>query len=168
MTRKKIVVSDSAPLIQLDEADRLELLPLLYEVTIPQAVFEESQYYNEFPDAINIARATGDWLRVKKIRNKKEMLVLLKQKLGRGESEAIILCQELRADSLLTSDKYAASKATSLGIGTITIADVIRDAYRLKIMTASQCTSLLKTLVLQNILNTSYIRELLKETTAWP
>lgn len=61
MARKKIVVSDAAPLIQLSLAHHLDLLPLLYEVAIPEKVFEETQYYRELSDAIEIAKVTAKW-----------------------------------------------------------------------------------------------------------
>lgn len=93
---------------------------------------------------------------------------LLQQKLGQGEAEAIILYNEIRADSLLMSDKYAASKATSLGVKTITIGDVIKEAYSSEILTASECVDFLNSLVNQNILNTSYLRQLMEEARTWP
>lgn len=168
MTRKKIVVSDAAPLIQLALSDHLELLPRLYDVVIPQEVFDETQYYRELPDAMEIAKAVGKWLAVKRIKNRKRVQLLLEQKLGEGEAEAIILYKEIRADSLLISDKYAASKAASLGVKTITIGDVIKEAHSAKILTGPDSIHLLNSLISQNILNTSYLRQLLEEARKWP
>lgn len=168
MARRKVVVSDAAPLIQLALCNHLEILPRLYEVAIPQEVFDETQYYRELPDAMQIAKAVGKWLEVKRIKNRNQMRRLLQQKLGQGEAEAIILYNEIRADSLLMSDKYAASKATSLGVKTITIGDVIKEAYSSEILTASECVALLNSLVNQNILNTSYLRQLMEEAKTWP
>jgi len=166
--KKKIVVSDAAPLIQLTLVHSLELLPRLYDVIIPEEVFDESQHYRELPDAMEIAKAVGKWLVVKTVKNRKEVNRLVEQKLGEGEAEAIVLCKEIGADSLLTSDKYVASKAATLGVRTITIGDVIKEAYNTKTMTAPEVVSLLETLIGQNILNTGSLRQVLREARSWP
>jgi len=168
MIKKRIVVSDAAPLIQLAISRHLDLLPRIYEVFIPEAVFDETQYYPELPDAIEIAKAAGKWLEVKRIRVRTQLSGLLEQKIGEGEAEAIILCKEIRADSLLMSDKHAASKAESLGVKTITVGDVVKEAYDYKIIGAADAVSILESLINQNILNTSFLRRLLEEARAWP
>lgn len=161
-------MSDAAPLIQLALSHHLELLPRLYDVVVPEEVFEETQHYRELPDAMEIARAAGKWLEVRAVRDRKQVKRLVGQRLGEGEAEAIVLCKEIRADSLLTSDQFAASKAANLGLKTITIGDIIREAYDTKVVTAPEAVSLLDTLIGQNILNTSYLRQLLREARAWP
>ena len=153
-------MSDAAPLIHLSLAHRLELLPQLHDD-------EETQHYRELPDAIEIAKVAGKWLSVRTVKNRKEVGRLLGQKLGEGEAEAMVLFGEIRADSLLTSDRYAASKAASLGVKTITIGDVIREAYGTKVLAATEAVRLLETLVGQNITNTSYLRELQREAREW-
>ena len=137
-------------------------------MAIPQEVFDETQYYRQLPHAMEIAKAVGKWLAVKRVKNRKQVQRLLEQKLGEGEAEAIILCKEIRADSLLMSDKYAASKATNLGVKTITIGDVIKEAHSAKILTTPDSIDLLNSLINQNILNTSYLRQLLEEARNWP
>ena len=166
--KKKIVVSDAAPLIQLALVHRLELLPRLYDVVIPEEVFDETQHYRELPDAIEIAKAAGKWLVVRAVKNRKQVNRLIEQRLGEGEAEAIVLLEEIGADSLLTSDRYAASRAASLGLKSITIGDVIKEAYSAKLLTAPEAVSLLDTLIGQNILNTSFVRQLLREAKTWP
>jgi len=161
-------VSDAAPLIQLALVHRLELLPRLYDVVIPEEVFDETQHYRELPDAIEIAKAAGKWLVVRAVKNRKQVNRLIEQRLGEGEAEAIVLLEEIGADSLLTSDRYAASRAASLGLKSITIGDVIKEAYSAKLLTAPEAVSLLDTLIGQNILNTSFVRQLLREAKTWP
>jgi len=166
--KKKIVVSDAAPLIQLALSHHLDLLPRLYDVIIPEEVFDETQHYRELPDAMEIAKAVGKWLVVRTVKNRKQVNYLVAQRLGEGEAEAIVLCKEVGADSLLTSDKYAASKAASLGLKTITIGDVIKEAYAAKVLTAHEAIILLETLINQGILNTNHLRQLLWEAKTWP
>jgi len=78
-----------------------------------------------------------------------------------------VLCEEIHADCLLTSDRFAISKARKLGLKTITIVDVVKEAYTGKVMTAKECVDFLTVLVDQNILDTGYLRELLGEARAW-
>jgi predicted nucleic acid-binding protein len=166
--KKKIVVSDAAPLIQLALVHRLELLPRLYDVVIPDQVFVETQHYAELPDALEIAKASGKWLEVRAVKDRKQVSNLMEQRLGEGEAQAIVLCREIGAASLLTSDKYAMLRAARLGLKTITLADVIREAYSTKILTAPEAVSLLEALIDQNILNTGFVRQLLREAKTWP
>jgi len=114
--KKKIAVSDASPLIQLTLSHHLELLPQLYDVVVPEEVFEETQHYRELPDAMEIAKAAGKWLVVRAVKSRRQVNRLVGQRLGEGEAEAIVLCKEIGADSLLTSDKYAASKAVDFRI----------------------------------------------------
>ena len=167
MVRKKIVVSDAAPLIQLSLSHSLEILHRLYVVVIPEKVFRETQYYGDLPDAIEIAKVVGKWLKIRRVKNRKQVKSLLESKWGKGEAEAAVLCQEINADFLLTSDKYAASKAEKLGLKTITIADVVRQAYSSRVITADESVRLLDTLVRQDILNTRYLRTLFEEAKTW-
>ena len=60
-------------------------------MAIPQEVFDETQYYRQLPHAMEIAKAVGKWLAVKRVKNRKQVQRLLEQKLGEGEAEAIIL-----------------------------------------------------------------------------
>ena len=166
--KRKIVVSDAGPLIQLALSDHLYILPRLYDVVIPEEVFEETQYYSDLPDAIEIAKATRSWLKVKTVKNKNDVKHLLSQKLGKGEAQAIVLCREVKARYLVTSDKYAALKAETYGLKVMNIADVVREAYNAKIMNAQEVTALTDTFINQNILDTLYIRELREEAKGWP
>jgi len=167
-TAGKLIVSDAGPLIQLAISDYLYVLPKLYDIVIPEQVFEETQYYKDLPDAMEIAKATKSWLAVKQVKNKSEVKRLTKnQKLGKGEAEAIILCKELRALAVLTSDRYAAIKAKEYGMRTMNMADIIRQFYNAKALTASQVIELIDKLLSQNILDTQYIRDLKEEAKGW-
>ncbi len=165
--KRKLVVSDASPLIQLSISDYLYILPRLYDVVIPEEVFEETQYYSDLPDAIEIAKAVRSWLRVYEVKNKPEIRRLVMQKLGKGEAQAIVLCKEIKAEFLLTSDKYAALKAQAYGLKIMNIADVVRQAYNVKIMTAKEVLAFTDKLISQNILDASYIRELKEDAQGW-
>ena len=59
-------------------------------------------------------------------------------------------------------------RAASLGVKTITIGDVIKEADSTKTVTAFDAVELLETLIGQNILNTGSLRQLLREAKTWP
>jgi len=166
--KSKLIVSDAAPLIQLALSHHLQILPSLYDVVIPEGVFEETQYYRDYTDAMEIAKAIVTWLKVVAVWNKKEVKRYMKQKLGKGEAEAMVLCREIRAHALLISDKYAATKAEAFGLKTMNIADVVREAHNAKIMTSQDVLRLIDTLVNQSILDTQYIRRLREDAVRWP
>lgn len=160
-------MSDAGPLIQLAISDHLYILPRLYNVVIPEEVFEETQYYRDLPDAIEIAKATRSWLKVKIVKNRAELKRLQEQKLGKGEAQAILLCKQIRANALLTSDKYAALKAEGYDLKIMNIADVVKEAYNANIMTAQEVIALADKFINQNILDTLYIRQLKEEAKGW-
>lgn len=168
MNKDKLVVSDAGPLIQLALSDHLNILPKIYTIVIPEAVFEETQYYDDLPDAIEIAKATKAWLTVKQVRNRSEVRRLTRnRKLGKGEAEAIVLCKEQGAFAVLTGDRYAAVKAVDYGIRVVDMADVVRKSYTEGILTASEVRELVSTFIDQNILDTQYIRNLREEAKSW-
>lgn len=80
MHKQNLVVSDASPLIQLAIAGHLSLLPKIYRVAITEQVFEETQYYRDLPDAIEIARATKSWLAVRPVRNPQKVRRLRREK----------------------------------------------------------------------------------------
>jgi alanine racemase len=73
----------------------------------------------------------------------------------------------VRAQGLLTSDKYATLKAESYGVKAMNIAYIVREAYNAKIMTASEVLALAEKFINQNILDTLYIRQLREEAKQW-
>lgn len=161
-------MSDASPLVQLAISGYLYILPKLYNVAIPEGVFEETQHYDDLPDAIEIAKATLSWLAVKPVKNRAKLRRLTtRMRLGKGEAEAIILCDELKATAVLTSDRYAAIRAEEYGIKVVNLADVIRQSYRASVLTAAHVIELSDRLVNQNILDTRYIRDLREEAKGW-
>ena len=100
-----IVVSDTTPLISLLKINRIDLLEKLFgDVLIPQAVFDELTVNERF-------RLEADEIRQKKFIvvkpvNNPESASILKRAAGldQGESEAIVLSDELKADLLLMDE----------------------------------------------------------------
>jgi len=105
------VVIDTSPLISLAVIDRLELLKKLFpEIIVPQAVHQEIMKSANKKENTKIDYFIKDLVCHAKEENK------IQVNLGRGETEAINLTLELKADLLIIDDKKARSAAESYNI----------------------------------------------------
>ena len=120
-----LVISDSGPIFSLAITDQLEVLKVLFdEVYIPRAVWEEitkdqtTKYFHRITEYFRN--------RVKYISGANTLTFVMDY----GESEAVILYNEMEADFLLIDDKKARDVAENLGIqciGTIGILSIARE-----------------------------------------
>ena len=108
------VVSNTGPLIALATIGQFDLLRKLFgEILIPPAVRAEILDENTV-DAVTAA----DWIIVRTAQD--EIAVqLLSGELDAGESEAIVLARELKADPLLIDDRSARHRANIIELSTI-------------------------------------------------
>lgn len=101
-----IIISDTTPISELTKVGYLDLLPKLFgRVVIPQGVYDELTT-GQHP----AARIVQDlsWLNVVVVKNRQAVAELQQiGKLDLGESEAIALTEELKADRLLIDEKAA-------------------------------------------------------------
>jgi len=108
------VVSNTGPLIALASIGQFGLLRrLLGEILIPPAVRAEVQ------DEASVAALTAaDWIVVQPAQ---DMLAvqLLREELGTGESEAMILARERDAFLVLIDERAATRKARAIGLQTL-------------------------------------------------
>lgn len=112
-----IVVSNAGPLIALAKIEQFELLRELFgKLCIPQAVYDEVVVIGAGKAGANETRqGVGNWIEVKKVKD----LVMVKSlltKLGKGESEAIALALEMKADLVLLDDYKARATAEFMGL----------------------------------------------------
>jgi len=108
------VVLDSGPIIHLSWIDHLDLLDTLFEeVFLPIAVCNEVLATSlETLGRVSIeASLTQGWLQIHGIQT-----TLPSAALGRGEMEAIILAEEMRANLLITDDAAARTLASQRGL----------------------------------------------------
>ncbi|MDJ0598599.1 MAG: DUF3368 domain-containing protein [Crocosphaera sp.] len=98
-----IIISDTSPLCYLILIDCIELLPILYKnVIIPQAVYQELQA-EETPKSVKEwIENYPDWLVIRNITNASDSDL---DQLDKGEREAIILAEEIKATLLILDDK---------------------------------------------------------------
>ena len=127
-----IVISDPSCIGYLIIIDKLSLLRDNFsKIIIPQTVHEEilqlSSQYN-LREYLH-----SNWITVNTIINNKLFNELL-QKVDEGESEAIVLSQEIYADLLLINEQKGTELARSLGIKTIGLPGVLLLAKERKII----------------------------------
>ncbi len=105
-----IVVSDSSPLIGLCAIGKLELLKSLYQkIYIPESVFEEVAGSGSRTGANEIKNAS--WIERRKVSPRKIDRLSVKIGLGKGETAALILASEIKADLLIIDDLKARKNA---------------------------------------------------------
>jgi predicted nucleic acid-binding protein len=115
-------VANSSPLIHLATLGDLPLLKILFrEITIPEGVYQEVVTEGRaLAGAREVEEARGTWITVAQVRNQARVDSLIRdQGLHRGESEAIVLAEELRAKVLLTDDRRAVAFARQGGFSVI-------------------------------------------------
>lgn len=125
-----IVVSDTTPLISLLKIERLSLLEKLFgEVLIPQAVFDELTSDERFHlEAEQIKQK--QFISVKTVSNLESVSILKRATgLDQGESEAIVLTDELKADILLMDEAKGRSVSNQMGFRIMGTIGVLMAAY---------------------------------------
>jgi len=120
-----IVVADTSPILNLARVGRLDLLRALYrEVIIPPAVQRElADERADLPvDVIGLS-----WIRVVAPQNRSQVMEFTAD-LDPGESEALALAIEVRADLILLDEHRARTVAEKLGLEITGLAGVLLSA----------------------------------------
>ena len=134
-----IVVSDTTPLISLLKIDRIDLLEKLFgQVLIPQAVFEELTADERFKlEADQIS--SKQFIIVKAVQNSESASILKRATgLDQGESEAIVLTDELNADVLLMDEAKGRAVSSQMGLKIMGTIGILMAAYEEKELTADE------------------------------
>lgn len=114
-----MVVSNTSPLSALARVDRLDLLrEQSGEVFVPQAVWDELHAWNDRQALLKIDRAFNlRWLKIRPVRDRLACGAILKSaRLDPGETEAIVLAIEQKAQSLIIDDAEGRSVAEARGL----------------------------------------------------
>lgn len=110
-----IVVADATPLIALAKVGRLDLLPEVFgAIVVPQAVYDEvvTQAAGRH-GAEDIRQAS--WIDVRGPADQVKV-AYMRTDLDRGEAEALVLAEELKADWVLLDEAKARLAAQFLGL----------------------------------------------------
>lgn len=119
-----IVVSDTSPIANLLQIGQLSLLEAIFnEVIIPPAVQSELLELQRFQIDLTELNA-AIWIRVQALHSREGMSELL-EVLDEGESEAILLAQEINADWILMDERTCTQKAEAMGLRPIGLVGVL-------------------------------------------
>lgn len=121
-----IIIADTAPINYLILIGEIEVLRILAkQVIIPQAVFQELKDEGAPEPVRRWIDSHPDWLEV---RQANTSLFTPRRKIGPGETEAIALAIELKADALLIDDGDAIKEAHRLQIPTLRLFNILESA----------------------------------------
>ena len=134
-----IVVSDTTPLISLLKICKLDLLEKLFgEVLIPQAVFDELTIDARFQSEADQIKKEK-FIIVKSVKNPESANILKRATgLDQGESEAIVLTDEMKADLLLMDEAKGRNVSSQMGIKIMGTIGIIMAAYEEKFLTSDE------------------------------
>lgn len=129
-----IVVSDTSPIRGLIAIGKSELLEQLFKkVIIPQAVANELLRIKVLETEINLFLKQS-WIEVKQVRHIEEYTHIRKH-LDEGETEAIILAQQLNAELLLMDESKGRKLAKELHIKSLGLIGVLLKAKKNSLIT---------------------------------
>ena len=125
-----IVVADTTPIISLMKINQLDLLEKLFKhVQIPDSVYMELVINQRFQEEAEIIKKVT-FIEVVTVKDTKSVSILQRATgLAKGESEAIILAEELGADVLLMDEKKGRLVAKQMGNQITGTLGVIVNAY---------------------------------------
>jgi predicted nucleic acid-binding protein len=108
------VVSDTSPLQYLYQAERLDLLPSLYQqIVVPEGVAEEIAAGRALGHSLPDLTALG-WVRIEAVPHRR--ILLLATDLGKGEREVLSLVADRPGAVALLDDGLARRMAAHLGV----------------------------------------------------
>ena len=125
-----IVVADAGPLIHLAAIGRLDLIRgISPTILVPEGVFHEVVVAGAGLPGANDVR-DAEWIQVVTAERRELVDALLASGLHRGESEAIAVAVERKADLLLLDERQGRLSAQALGlrlIGTVGVLIAAKD-----------------------------------------
>lgn len=127
-----IAVANSGPLIYLSHLGKLNLLNQLFDaVLVPQEVYDEVVVRGkELPGSKEVEEAVrSGTLAVEKVRDVTAVQALVKL-IGHGESQAIILAYERKANRIVMDDRKARGEAVRMGLKVIGTLGLLRTGRR--------------------------------------
>jgi predicted nucleic acid-binding protein len=132
-----IVISDTSVITNLAAIQHLPLLTQLYcQVIIPEAVYRELADIDP-PVAGTLEAQSADWLQVRQVTDLSVIQRLRNEvRLDPGESEAIALTLELKADLLLIDERRGRAEADRLGLRIIGLLGILVEAKRRNLIAA--------------------------------
>jgi predicted nucleic acid-binding protein len=124
-----MVVSNTSPLRYLIAVGQADLIAYVFkEVLIPPAVFIELTHPSGDDKVRRWIEQCPVWLQVQKLQTQPALELF--STLDRGESEALQLALETRADFVLMDERLGRTVGASLGLTVIGALGLLRESYR--------------------------------------
>lgn len=147
-----LVISDTTPIISLMKAGKLELLQKMFEtVIVPEAVYRE---LTENPQYSTEAKRIKEcaYICEEIVKNEKAVHILRKVTgLDAGESEAIIMVDEKKADLLLMDEHKGRQIAKKMGITITGTVGILLQAYDEKLLAGADVCDCMEKMKESNI-----------------
>ncbi|HMO39264.1 MAG TPA: DUF3368 domain-containing protein [Saprospiraceae bacterium] len=122
-----IVVSDTSPIGNLLQIGQLDLLKTIFTtVFVPPTVHKEVLELQKFGIS-TIRYQSADWIVVQQLASTKGIAPLL-ELLDAGESEALLLAMEIKADWILMDERAGTRKAEEMGLRPIGLIGILMKA----------------------------------------
>lgn len=122
-----IAVSDASPLIALLRVRRVELLREVFgRVVVPDAVWHEIAEAGK-DKAGGEGFASLEWIDRRTVSDQ-SLVSLLRQNLGAGEAEAIVLAREAGAAFLIMDERLGRTAAKNLGLNVVGLVGILSEA----------------------------------------
>lgn len=138
-----IVVADTSPINYLVLLGHIEILPKIYgEVLIPQAVLDELQDSDAPAEVRSWVSDPPAWLRISTIVYQPDPLLNL---LDRGERDAILLAESIKADRLIIDDLDGRREAANRKLPVIGTLGILAEAARRNLLNLPQALAVLQT-----------------------
>jgi predicted nucleic acid-binding protein len=138
-----IVVADTSPINYLVLIGHIEILPAIYgEVLVPQAVMDELQDSDAPSEVRNWLSAPPQWFRISSMTFQADPLL---DRLDRGERDAILLAESIRADRLIIDDLDGRLEAANRKLAVIGTLGILSEAARRNLLDLSNALAALMT-----------------------
>ena len=132
-----LVVSDTSPLNYLVLIEAIGVLPVLFsDIYVPPAVMEELLHPAAPQPVRDWANAPPEWLRIRAPGGIVEV-----PGLGRSETEAIALAEELHADAILIDERDGSRIAHQRGIAVVGTLAVLANAVVQNLVNQGEITN---------------------------
>lgn len=143
-----LIISDTTPIISLIKAKQIDLLQKMFgSVVIPNAVYNELTVNKNFESEIEKLKEYS-FVKVDVVINESSVNILRNVTgLDAGESEAIVMVEEKKADLLLMDEHKGRQVAKKMGINITGTIGIILQAFDEKLLSkedVEQCLVLLK------------------------
>ena len=134
-----IVIADTTPVISLLKINRLDLLEKAFgEVLIPDAVYAELTADERFMDEAEMVKR-APYIKSVPVSNPEAVRILrMATGLDQGESEAIVLTDERKADILLMDEAKGRAISGKMGITVMGTIGILISAYEDNLITSEE------------------------------